>query len=385
MILGIVLRAKYKCKMAFVCLLMTSELSVETLRADIEDVNRNISRGEGLISTIEAEVKYRQYPTPPQQLPRIEEAVRRLRQHTQSSKSPVFGQGYTVERFVMSADRARTKERYIHWWRKGARVRSDSSVESTSEQRVVVFDGVLVREITRTPDRSAGTINTVEGAHWNRAHREEAIDFLFQHNGIPFSTLLRDGKRICEYRDQVLGVPCIAIEIEHPKSNRVWFVVFTTADGIVRRFDVEMAVADEPRRLYERWDYVDYSVALDESGETIEYPKRVIQRACLGKLDDGEPVEYWTEEYVINKIEFNKDIPDEMFTLEFPPGTEIYDGVNGYGWVKEPEKIAAVVNFSPDPPSFWRRYAAAIGAAVGTLAAVAGWWWWRQRRARRAA
>lgn len=338
----------------------------------VADLQQSLEWRHQMMRTVVAEATVREHPTDMTQVPRIAEAVRKL------------GGDYTVERYITSAELASSRAHDLRWWRAGPRVRSESSpvvegTEHAAQDQVVVFDGVLVRELSGPLDGRLGAIHTAEGAKWNRAHRLTFVDFLYEDHGVPFANRLSEARASSLGKDTIDGKEYLLVEMQSSLSEGLWHRLWTTPDGIVRRFDTEMALGNEPRRLFERWEYLAYADFLDASGETIEYPTQVLYRACLGKLDDGEPVEYWTDEYRIRKINFNQELPDELFTLEFPPGTKIYDGVNGYGYLAEPEQVSAVVEFTPDPRIRWREWA--WGLAIGLGGAVVGvWWWWRHAK-----
>jgi len=95
------------------------------------------------------------------------------------------------------------------------------------------------------------------------------------------------------------------------------------------------------------------------------------------------------QEVTIKRIEFNVDLPDELFAFEFPPEARVYDGLTGRGWIGAPAeeqhlKVAYPASAVPKLPvesAGWRgRLWLWSAVCLVSVAALAGLIIWGRRR-----
>jgi hypothetical protein len=110
----------------------------------------------------------------------------------------------------------------------------------------------------------------------------------------------------------------------------------------------------QPRPYYSA-ELSDYRIYKDVSGEVIHFPHRAVFRFFAGQLRDGRKAEYATEIIDIQKADFNIEVPDERFVIDFPPDAEIDDRVSGLGFIRGDHPA-----ITPPSTSFpkWLRWAA---------------------------
>ena len=76
-----------------------------------------------------------------------------------------------------------------------------------------------------------------------------------------------------------------------------------------------------------------YQEYKDQSGESIWFPNFVDVHFQMGETANGHKVTCKRETLEVIKAEFNTNVPDSAFVLQFPPGAKVLDQVQGLGWV----------------------------------------------------
>jgi len=80
------------------------------------------------------------------------------------------------------------------------------------------------------------------------------------------------------------------------------------------------------REVHEFSEYRDFKDARDK---TITFPTKAVYHYRVGPGPAGLSAEYMQRTLVLTDVEFNVDLPDDLFALQFPRGIAIRDGLNG--------------------------------------------------------
>jgi hypothetical protein len=291
-----------------------------------------------------------------------------------------------AHRYFVTEEMARDRSTLVKWWRKDARERQESSpiaspvVIPDGPRQTIAFDGNVVRKLTLKPSGPLGTVTTVQGGHWYDTNRLQPFSFVFEYQGTPYWQIIAKGK---DYACDVLrrgGEDVYSVSIKHPQfwdENRTNFVlVFNQSLQLIERQLMATDAEDHTRiRLCELDEFSDYQAHKDESGETIWFPARALYSYSAGALPDGQQVFSALERIEVKRIMFNIDISDDLFTLSFPPGARVFDGISGLGWLGKGELPSAA-----RAPTGWSVMVLATIAMLA-LVTIPAFYWWRRTRA----
>ncbi len=245
----------------------------------------------------------------------------------------------------------------VQWWRKGVAERSDrypysdakSAFDANAPVLTTAFDGQVVRALGKTGTGLAGSINTVDGADWNRDNRVGPYSLIYEWYGTPYSKVVADAadfKMSPVVRD---GKSYTEVTLLANKTDWLTAVLLLDENRRIVERQVYGKLDKEPAaRLWEKVIISDYQSIKDAGGETIWFPRQAVYHRFCGALANGTPVEYSAETLRIREIALNIDIPDSKFVLTFPPGTRIYDGMTGLGFLDRAEELNALLDESVD-------------------------------------
>jgi hypothetical protein len=124
-----------------------------------------------------------------------------------------------------------------------------------------------------------------------------------------------------------------------------------------------------------RYDYSEWETAILESGESLDFPKRIVESDVVGIADNGVPATYKQQIIELSDVRFNVELPDDLFSLSFPANAVIDDQLQGFGLPADDPGVAAMAE-QPQDKVPWLLILN-IGLVVVLLAAVA---WQRRRR-----
>lgn len=287
-------------------------------------------------------------PTRPENIPLIQQACRLRYGPEQATKK--------VGAFVYSEKDAAARSYTSHWWRMDSKEREERTWGRArapgdplkGRDYVVAFDGHVVRSLGVEPDgQLVGQIDLPDG-RWNATNRKHPFSFLYQYAVMPYSDILEKGT---DFRLAVViydGKEYTRVSVGHPNEQHTRFVFLLDDKGrTVERELIYRLYAPEPPRTYQRFTFHDYRQHADPSGEVIWFPHKAVCHGYMDYLPDGRPVENITRTIIIRKIEFNVKIPDEMFTIQFPKGTKVWDRVTRLGVVEPIEDFDRFLEEAP--------------------------------------
>ncbi|KPL25096.1 MAG: hypothetical protein AMJ75_01960 [Phycisphaerae bacterium SM1_79] len=299
-----------------------------------EAIARWLRHQESIVRSIECTFESKPLLTRPENIPLIDQVCRQLGKKN---------------RYIYTEQIVKANSFVVHWLRKGAKERWDTFELTDTDSRDIprtpsrsrAFDGHLVRDLELHDKGPIGSIETIEGAHWHSTNLPDPYSFLYEFQATPYSKIVAEGSNFdmsVVVRD---GRELIQVSVDHPSLDSKSFVLlFDDKHRLIERQYISQISPDPAPRLCERHVFSNYKKYKDESGELIWFPQNAVYHHYMGNLSDGTPVEYTANTMTIREIRFNVDIPDEEFLIEFPPGTEIWDGVAGLGWVQAMGEIA---------------------------------------------
>jgi hypothetical protein len=259
------------------------------------------------------------------------------------------GQGTRkVAAFVYSEKDAAARSYTSHWWRRDSKEREERTCGGArapgdalkGRDYVVAFDGHVVRSLGVKPDgRVVGKMDRPSRL-WNARNRIHPFSFLYQYANMAYSDILEKGTGFRLSAVTIDGKDYSRVSVGHPVDKGKEFVFLLDSKGrTVQRDLLYRLYAPEPPRVHKRFTFHDYREHADPSGEVIWFPHKAVCHGYMDYLPDGRPVENVTKTIIIREIRFNVEIPDEMFTIEFPPGTKVLDRVTGVGLVEHVQDL----------------------------------------------
>jgi hypothetical protein len=266
------------------------------------------------------------------------------------------------------------------WWRKGVKERWESKLYFEDPQEktwsIKVFNGTLIKALFHTNGSRTGKLDTVETAHWNAINRLHPFSLIYEYYGQPWSRFLEQPENWAgAARDGGQG-DTITVNARHPRlgKKRIEFVFDNDLRLLERRFYSDFLGLEPEVRLHEIQRFYDYRDHRAADGAIISFPHRADYIHYMGVLADGSLVETWTDRITIHHIEFNVDIPDEMFELELPKDIPIFDAVHTKGWINQPVEVG------PTTKSRISIFFLLNGVLFAVLLILAGVLYYRRRR-----
>jgi len=366
-----------------------------------EALVRILRHQEGLVRTMECVFERSTSPTRPENIPLIHE-VGKIRDYD-----------WDYRGYILSEDFTNKESLVVHYWRKGpkelqhvfhqTRYHPDDSAASPDSK--VAFDGQVVRRVHYDEQKQKwfGEINNPKAGSWSNSNRIQPFSFLYEFEVMPYSELIARGQDYAASRVDIDGKQYTKICIRHPRlAWRSFVLLFDEELRLAERQVIAQISPDPGPRLYQKHVFSNYERYEDASGEIIWFPTEGIYHYYMGNLSDGTPVEFKTRTITVKDIKFNVDISDEKFVIEFPPGTKIWDGLAGLGYIDEPaeraidESLADLIDVgvrqegSEAPPRVAEVGADANGEDVvvpaseippgyiepGSDGGRSQWWWW---------
>ncbi|UCG46852.1 MAG: hypothetical protein JSU94_15300 [Phycisphaerales bacterium] len=246
-----------------------------------------------------------------------------------------------VQSYIYTQQEADTQRNFlVNWLRKGSMERWDMTRKIDSESpatakgpaNTLAFDGHLFSSLARHGSALIGEIKTVKQSGWAAMNRVDPFAFLYEYNTMPYSQIIAQGRNLEISTVVKDNQQLTRVSLRHPQFDWRGFVLFFDQDR--RLLERQLIRYEESLpRIIQTHTFSDYTEHQDSSGETIWFPHKAVWHYYMGSLPDGTLVENTTDIVTIKEISFNVDIPDEQFTIEFPPGTKIWDGVNNLGWI----------------------------------------------------
>lgn len=321
---------------------------------------------EQIIRSMYCEYRVRRLPTDDEVRPLIEAECQRL------------GRPEAAQRYMYSQKISDSQSYSARWWRDGPKERSEATSLATQTSggagpdRIVVFDGAVVRSLQPSAARQLkGVISSVRNAHWTQENRLQPFSLLYEYQDQRYSVLV-DGAANLEIKTTELsGEETLEVSFNHPKYQWDQLVLWLSPeDGRLKRRHVISKVSDDEKpRLYESHEFSNYKEYSDGSGEPIFFPQRARYTYYMGTTPDGRHLAYTTEELEIEKAEFNLEMPDKLFALDFPPGTEVIDRLHDLGPITPAAPPTALQVKAKQ--SAWHVVLAVLAAA--TLALLVTW------------
>ncbi|HUT29466.1 MAG TPA: hypothetical protein VMX13_06720 [Sedimentisphaerales bacterium] len=304
-----------------------------------EALVRMLRHQEGLVRSMECRFERSTSPTRAENIPLIHE-VGKIRD---------YDWDYTD--YILSEDFTNQESLVVHYWRKGPKelqhvfhtTRYHPDDPTASPDSSVAFDGQVVRRVhyDKQKERWFGEINNPKAGSWSNSNRIQPFSFLYEFEVMPYSELIDQGKDYAASRVDIEGKQYTKVSIRHPRlAWRSFVLLFDEELRLAERQVIAQISPDPGPRLYEKHVFTNYQRHEDASGGIIWFPTEGIYHYYMGNLSDGTPVEFKTRRMSIKEIKFNVDIPDEKFVIEFPPGTKIWDGLAGLGYMDEPVERA---------------------------------------------
>ncbi|MCI0464384.1 MAG: hypothetical protein L0Z62_46210 [Gemmataceae bacterium] len=318
---------------------------------------------------MECEYDYFQSPTRPDQV----DLLRRLCGRDERS----------FQMYLCTEQHARARGFSGRWWRKGAKERLDKASTRTggrSFKAVTAYDGNVVRELSDGHE-VVGSINTVEGAHWNDSFRLNPFVLLYEVFGTPCSKIIGDGQDYAASRVMVGGKPHTHIFVNTPTGPPGFTFLFDDNHRLIEQGFVRLKPTGKKFYECQKTFLSDYRSYKDGSGETIWFPHKATLRYYTDPFPDGRVVEYTADTITFKKVRFNVEIPDDHFVIDLPPDAKVYDGVTGQGWL--PASAATTIWTDPPRPGRSKLWLV-VGVGVGVMLTIGvALWAWRKRVARR--
>jgi hypothetical protein len=264
-------------------------------------------------------------------LPTSEEEMQRI-----SAFCEFRGYDYRASGYHLSERRAERRSYHSRWWREGVKereVRTNTARPAIIE--TTVFDGQLVRTLDATPGRTRYYVASPE-THWTHKSRVQPFTFAFEYRSSPHGDIVRESPERRVVRRRMHDRGCWEVTAQHPADDRLRLrMVFDDQrrlierEAILTRSSSFMELDGEEPAVYSRWEFSSFRPYDDGRGHRIWFPTKAMLRFYLGNLPDGSPVQSLAMQIEVNDIQFNVDVPDEMFTLAAPEGVPVQDQRDG--------------------------------------------------------
>ena len=304
---------------------------------------------EGLVRAMRCRYRETRTPTRDEMIPLIRQVCE------ETDQNPA---NYTI-----SPASAEGKSHLSNWCRAGIKERKELSgfSASTAAGEISVFDGQLHRRMG--PDRHGhvrGRILLPKESNWY-AYKPQPFSWLYEEiRQHPFSEVVT---RADEFEAETIateGEPQIRVSVAKAGTSVRWVMLFDKELRLHERLFF-FAKSDEPERLWEKHRFWDYKPHPQVSGETIWFPYRAEYHYYMGELPDKTPVEYMTKQFAIESVEFNVDLSDDLFVIDFPADIPVRDDIAGYGTIHPVDRSLPLVPVKDDRNKAW--WWAILGAA----------------------
>jgi prepilin-type N-terminal cleavage/methylation domain-containing protein/prepilin-type processing-associated H-X9-DG protein len=280
--------------------------------------------------------------------------------------------------YIRSEKFAYANSAILRWYRKGDKDRLEKFAIDADLSRakplIRAFDGQIRRIINpgKGGEPPTATVDTLGSSAWLMMPRDDPISWLYRYAEIPYSELLARALKFDARRIQRDGQSFTEIAFtpaaDSPLANEPQVLLFDIQRRLVER---QIYIARDPKAapyLYKKHFFSDYRSIVDASGETIWFPWQADYRLYLhGRLLDGNTVETRRERLAIRSIEFNIDLPDEIFEPLIPSDAKVNDGITGLGWL-EPGVRPPLAFPRESKLQRWRQI---LGVAIASLVVAA--------------
>jgi hypothetical protein len=265
------------------------------------------------------------------------------------------------------------------WWRSGLNERIEEHElrgESAATNSVTAFDGQVVRTLGEGGEGLVGSIHTAESAHWLNSTRVHPFSLLYECAMRPYSELVEGSK---EFRARAVDRAdggTLEVFFRHPQFDASSYLLYFDSENRLVERRMLYVLPPEGERVWESHVFNDYRKQLHSSGEAIWFPHKAVYHYYMGVSADGTLAEYKTMEITIAEAKFNVEIPDDKFSLAFPPGIRIWDGVHEMGFLEGDEASATVGGVSGEydsglPPRRNSKWPLIVAVVVAAMLAVA--------------
>jgi hypothetical protein len=288
--------------------------------AAIDSIVRRLEQQERSVRSCECLLSYRSEPTPPKMIALIEEHCRKT--------------GQSPDQYICTKDEAAQSTYVLHWWRQGVKERFDrfKSFEAMNGPGAKpveseAFDGEFTRAFNTEsgPNRSKGpvycSIRSGKGALLTIDRYP--FGFLYEYGDRRYSELLARARnaRILEVDGQSKVV------FSHFAGSPGFELVFGKDGSLLRRYKLSKAPwLHEPEPIiHERHSFLGYNTYRAASGESIRFPSEVDFEGVLNTTGDGQLIVTLHEHVQVNFLQFNHQIPDDVFVIQFPAGCVVHD------------------------------------------------------------
>jgi len=284
---------------------------------------------------------------------------------------------------------AQKHSHHIKWQRSGQkeRIEESSRLMPAELQSVTAFDGQVQRTFHYQEGSPKGFIYAPERSNWFTMNRIHPFAILYVSFETFFSEIVEKGSDFRLKREMRGAESYVRVTVTHPAyESTAYELLFGKGGLLVERRLLLAEGKKQPRKwvVREITRLSDYRRHNLPEGEVIWFPHQAVITYCAGQMPDGRLVEWKTDTLRLNDIEFNKDIPEGTFTLEFPTDMPVYDGLTGEEiWLEPGVRPAAV--FQPELVARRRLGWIVAGGVLATLAVIGALLLLARRRGRRAA
>lgn len=242
-----------------------------------------------------------------------------------------FDANFDANNYILDTSFVKANSFTVRWFREGVKERleyaryrgADSPPAAEPAVRIRVFDGNTVSSLECGAAEPFGSIGTIQSEHWKSENRTQPWSFIYEWYGRPYSDVIADCKDARLETVTRDGQTYTEVTVREQGNWLAPVLLFDRDNRMVSR-KVYGKLGDQPERLWSQEELSDYQRHQGPGGEAIWFPHKEVDHhyAFVG---DGKVVEWGTHAVQIRSIEFNVEIPDETFSLRFPPGTKIHD------------------------------------------------------------
>jgi hypothetical protein len=286
----------------------------------LDAIVRRLAQPERLVRSCECLLGYRSDPTSPEMIALIKEHCRKT--------------GDSPDRYIWTKEEAARDQYVLHWWRRDDKERFDRfpTFEAMNQPGAKptesdAFDGKLTRAFNTEsgPKRTKGPVYcSIRSGKGN----------LLMIDRYPFSFLYEYGdRRYSELLTHALDAQVLEVDgqtkvtFSHVAGGPVFELVFGKDGSLLRRYKIAKAPFDHDRepRVHERHSFSGYRIYRAASGESIWFPSKVDFEGVLATTGDGRLIVTSRVHVEVNSLQFNHQIPDDVFVIQFPEGCVVHD------------------------------------------------------------
>lgn len=289
------------------------------------EVTRHFRHLEGLVEGASARYRFKVLPATRDDMRRIGELLKRR------------GLVGDPEKSCMNEKRAADASYSMIWKRHGDKeIQEQSMIDANTGQPVKIvtaFDGNALRVIHKGVGGVQAFLRDPEGpASWHQRVDHTPYHLMLRRRNQLWSTVISSSKAVEITADQIRGqsVFRVSVPVDGPAIVRRDDLVFDNSFRLVRRDRVGFVPGQETQeRLIERFDFGDYRLFKDKSGESVWYPCVTNLTCAVGVSDDGEPAAWQRAEIALDSLELNPPVVDSEFVPELPANAMLIDEVSG--------------------------------------------------------